>query len=175
MSLPAGGRNSSSIPKSLKNEGKEPVRKYERITALITVLGGVAIMYYAWHTLKLGSIHVPDAGFLPFLSGAGLTILGIAWALITLAMAEQGKEAAAEKRRWQKPLLCLVLMVIYAWTIENLGYITSTLIFTVAWEKLIEREKWFKTALISVLGTFAMYVLFVYLLKVPIPQELFLR
>lgn len=151
------------------------MRKYERITALITVLGGMAIMYYARHTLKLGSIHVPDAGLLPFLCGAGLTILGIVWALMTFGKREQKNETAMEKRRWQKPLLCLVLMVIYAWAIENLGYITSTLIFMVAWEKLIEHEKWFKTALISVLGTLAMYVLFVYLLKVPIPQELFLR
>lgn len=132
-------------------------------------------MYYAWHTLKLGSIHMPDAGFLPFLCGIGLAILGIVWALITLTKAERKDEADAKKRRWQKPLLCLGLMVIYAWTIENLGYITSTLVFTVAWEKLIEREKWFKTTLISLLGTFAMYVLFVYLLKVPIPPELFLR
>jgi putative tricarboxylic transport membrane protein len=151
------------------------VRKYERIAALTTVLGGVAVMYYAWHSLKLGSIHVPDAGMLPFLCGVGLAALGIIWALITLPKTEQGNEAAAEKRRWQKPLLSLVLMVIYAWAIENLGYITSTLIFMVAWEKLTEHEKWFKTALISVLGTLAMYILFVYLLKVPIPQELFLR
>jgi cellulose synthase/poly-beta-1,6-N-acetylglucosamine synthase-like glycosyltransferase len=69
----------------------------------------------------------------------------------------------------------MVLMLIYAWTIETFGYITSTLVFMVAWEKVIEHEKWFKTALISVLGTLTMYALFVYLLKVPIPQELFLR
>ena len=151
------------------------MRKYERITALITVLAGMAIMVYAWRTLKLGSIHVPDAGFLPFLCGAGLAILGIVWILILQWTKEKESEGPAEKRLWHRPVLSMVLMLIYAWAIETFGYITSTLVFMVAWQKVIEKEKWFKTALISVLGTLAMYALFVYLLKVPIPQELFLR
>ncbi len=132
-------------------------------------------MYYAWHTLKLGSIHVPDAGFLPFLCGAGLAILGIVWILILQWTKEQKNENSAEKRLWHRPLLSLALMVLYGWAMEIVGYITSTLIFMVAWEKIIEREKWIKTMVISLLGTLAMYALFVYFLKVPIPQELFLR
>jgi putative tricarboxylic transport membrane protein len=155
-------------------EGKESVKKYERITALITFLAGVWIMYYAWRTLKLGSIHVPDAGFLPFLCGTGLAILGIVWLLILQWTKEQGNKGPAEKRLWQRPLLSLVLMVIYGWAMEAVGYITSTLIFMIAWQQIIEREKWFKTMLISLLGTLAMYALFVYLLKVPIPPEFFI-
>jgi putative tricarboxylic transport membrane protein len=141
------------------------VKKYERITAIMTSLGGVWIMYYAWHTLKLGSIHVPDAGFLPFLCGAGLAILGIVWILILQWKKEQGNEG---------PLLSLALMVLYGFAMETVGYITSTLVFMVAWQQIIEREKWFKTMVISLLGTLAMYALFVYLLKVPIPPEFFI-
>jgi putative tricarboxylic transport membrane protein len=150
------------------------VKKHERITAILTSLAGVSIMVYAWHTLKLGSIHVPDAGFLPFLCGAGLAVLGIVWILILQWKKEQGDESTAEKRLWQRPLLSLVLMVLYGWTMETVGYITSTLIFMVAWQQIIEHEKWFKTMVISLLGTLAMYALFVYLLKVPIPPEFFI-
>jgi putative tricarboxylic transport membrane protein len=163
------------VKPGLDSKGGKSVKKYERITALITVLGGMVIMYYAWHTLKLGSIHVPDAGFLPFLCGVGLAILGIVWILILQWEKRQGNEGLAEKRLWHRPVLSLALMVLYGWAMEVLGYITSTLVFMVAWEKIIEHEKWFKTALISVLGTLAMYVLFVYLLKVPIPPEFFIR
>jgi putative tricarboxylic transport membrane protein len=155
-------------------EAQESVRKYERITALITVLGGVWIMVYAWHTLKLGSIHAPDAGFLPFLCGVGLAILGIVWILILQWKKEKGNEGPAEKRLWHRPVISLALMVLYGLAMETVGYITSTLIFMVAWQQIIEREKWFKTMVISLLGTFAMYVLFVYLLKVPIPPEFFI-
>ncbi|MHB9097165.1 MAG: tripartite tricarboxylate transporter TctB family protein [Syntrophales bacterium] len=151
------------------------MKKYERITAMITSLGGIAIMYYAWHTLKIGSIHVPDAGFLPFLCGAGLAILGIVWILILQWKKEQGNENPAEKRLWYRPVISLALMVLYGWAMEAVGYITSTLIFMVAWQQIIEREKWLKTMIISLLGTLAMYALFVYLLKVPIPPEFFVR
>ena len=110
-------------------------------------------MYYAWHTLKLGSIHVPDAGFLPFLCGAGLAILGIVWVLMLQWTKERENEGPAEKRLWHRPLLSLILMVLYGWAMETVGYITSTLIFMVAWQQIIEREKWIKTLVISVLGT----------------------
>lgn len=151
------------------------MKKYERITALIMALGGLWIVYYAWDTLKIGSIHVPDAGFLPFLCGTGLVMLGIAWFLALQWRKERQTEASREKRLWHRPLLSLVLMVLYGLAMEAVGYVTSTLIFMVAWEKIIEREKWIKTLIISLLGTLAMYALFVYFLKVPIPQELFLR
>jgi putative tricarboxylic transport membrane protein len=156
-------------------EAQESMKKYERITAMITSLGGVCIMYYAWHTLKLGSIHVPDAGFLPFLCGAGLAILGIIWILILQWTKEQENGDSAEKRLWHRPVLSLALMVLYGWAMETVGYITSTLIFMVAWQQIIEREKWLKTMIISLLGTLAMYTLFVYLLKVPIPPEFFVK
>jgi putative tricarboxylic transport membrane protein len=151
------------------------VKKSERITAMIIVVVGVMIMYYAWHTLKLGSIHTPDAGLLPFLCGVGLTILGVVWAIMLQSTQEKAGEESAEKGRWHRPLLSLVLMVIYGWAMEEIGYITSTLVFMVAWQQVIEREKWVKTIVISVLGTFSMYALFAYFLKVAIPQEIFLR
>ena len=149
------------------------MKKYERITAVLTSLAGVWIMYYAWGTLKLGSIHVPDAGLLPFLCGIGLAILGVAW-LLVLQWGKE-KEDASEKRLWHRPLLSLLLMVVYGWAMETLGYISSTLIFVIAWQQIIEREKWAKTMIIAVLSTVAMYALFVYLLKVPIPSEFFLQ
>jgi hypothetical protein len=44
----------------------------------------------------------------------------------------------------------------------------------IAWQQIIEREKWFKTIVIAILSTAGMYALFVYLLKVPIPKEFFM-
>jgi hypothetical protein len=149
------------------------VKKSERITATIMSLGGLLVMVYAWRSLKFGSIHIPDAGFLPFLCGAGLAILAIIW-LVTLQLSKE-KEAPSEKRLWHRPLLSVLLMIAYGWAMETIGYISSTLIFVVGWQQIIEHEKWLKTVIIAVLSTAAMYTLFVYLLKVPIPPEFFLQ
>lgn len=132
-------------------------------------------MVYAWRTLTLGDLTVPDAGLLPFLAGTGLTILSAVWALMAGRAAPPQGDDAAGPRRWKRPLLALALMALYAWAIETLGYVSSTLAFTAAWQQIIERESWLRTALVALLGTAAMYALFVYLLKLPIPQELFLR
>ena len=146
------------------------MKKSESIAAIITSLGGVWIMVYGWLTLKLGTIYVPDAGLLPFLCGAGLSVLGIVWLLILRSTKERAHERDEKKRLWHRPLLALVLMTLYGWAMESVGYITSTLVFVIAWQKVIEREKWVRTMIIAALGTFAMYTLFVYLLKVPIPS-----
>ena len=150
------------------------MNKSERFVALGTTCAGIAIMVYAWRILTLGDFTVPDAGLLPFLAGTGLTVLSAIWALTTLGKAPAAV-APPGSRRWKRPLLALLLMVLYAWAIDALGYISSTLVFTAAWQQIIERERWLKTVLIAAIGTAAMYVLFVYLLKLPIPQELFLR
>ena len=90
------------------------------------------VMPHLQQKLKLGSIHVPDAGFLPFLCGAGLAILGIVWVLMLQWTKERENEGPAEKRLWHRPLLSLILMVLYGWAMETVGYITSTLIFIVS-------------------------------------------
>ena len=149
--------------------------KQERIAAMITVLGGIAIIHYAWYGLGVGEVHVPGPGFLPFLVGGGLVILGVVWAGLAGRSSKDEAGAGAEKRRWQRALLSFALMLAYAWTIERLGYLTSTFLFMLAWQKLIERERWAKTSLIALLGTASIYALFVYFLKVPLPKELFLR
>jgi putative tricarboxylic transport membrane protein len=148
---------------------------YERLTAVIIAVGGGVIMYYAWSDLKIGEIQVPGAGFLPFLTGAGLSILAIIWALTSPRTAEQQNESLVEERRWQRPVWSFVLMLLFVWSIEMVGFNTATFIFMMTWQKLIEREKWIKAFVISLLAMMIMYALFVYLLKVPVPQELFLR
>ncbi len=144
----------------------------ERYVALAMAVCGVATMVYAWRTLKLGAINMPDAGFLPFLAGAALSLLSVVWAIQSWKAQDP---PGAGTREWRRPMVSLVLMLLYAWAIEAVGYITSTLAFMAAWQQIVERERWGKTILISVIGTAAMYALFAHFLRVPIPQEVFLR
>ncbi len=151
------------------------MKNYERLAAVFTTMLGAMTMYYAWQVLKLGSIFMPDAGFFPFLCGGGLTVLGIIWILKLQLSKKPATNGSAEKRLWHRPLISLALMVVYGWAFETIGYLTATVLFMIAWQQIIEREKWPKTLAISFLGTIGMYALFAYVLKVPIPQEFFLK
>ncbi|MEW6669324.1 MAG: tripartite tricarboxylate transporter TctB family protein [Thermodesulfobacteriota bacterium] len=150
------------------------MKRPERIAALTVVIGGLAVVYHGYAVLKLGSVFQPDAGFLPFLSGIALVVLGFCWFVGARGL-EDREKSFFEKGRWFKPALAMGMMLVYAWAMEAAGYITSTLGFMVAWQLLVERERWLKTIWISLLGTFAMVLLFSHFLKVPVPREFFLR
>jgi hypothetical protein len=79
-----------------------------------------------------------------------------------------------EPGEWVSPVIALVIIIAYAVGLEILGYVTSTLLFLVAWQVFVERESWRKTAIIAFIGTAVMYALFSFLLGVPLPTGLLL-
>lgn len=146
----------------------------DRILALVIVVLGAFIASYSLVVLDFGSIHNPDSGFLTFFVGLAFVVLGVAWAFNTKAHREPTGDFIAPQK-WIKPVEALIILIFYAVAFKWLGYITSTIIFMVAWQQLIERQNWLNTMLISVLSTAGMYLLFGLLLKAPLPQEIFLR
>jgi putative tricarboxylic transport membrane protein len=146
--------------------------KQERRAGIFLVLLGVAVMYYAVVNLSLGSLTQPGPGLFPFISGAGITILSTVWILINLKF-EIKSEPLWEKGELLLPLIAALIIILYAALMDTLGYILSTVAFLVAWQYFIEREKWVKTALITIIGTVVMYLLFANLLSVPLPEGIF--
>lgn len=146
----------------------------DRIVALVIVVMGLFIASHSVLVLKFGSIHHPDSGFLTFFVGLAFVGLGGIWALSAKA-SRRSTGIFIEKNRWIKPLLALILMISYAMAFKGLGYITSTLAFMVAWQQVIERQNWVNTLIVSVLSAAGMFLLFGFLLQVPLPMEIFSR
>ena len=87
-------------------------------------------------------------------------------------MTAQSPHLSGLKKNWLGPGLAVLIMIVYTALMEDLGYIPSTLLFLIAWQKLVEKANWRRTAIIAVIGTASMYILFVYLLKVALPEGL---
>jgi len=155
----------------------------EKVSSLALIVFGLFVAYYSRQYLKLGIMITPGAGFLPYWIGIALAVLGALWFLETfLARTGSGAggegsiagDAAAEVealrgRVLSKFLPGVLLVILYAWLFEKAGYIVSTALFMVGWQKVVEKEGWRKTAVIAVLSAGCMYVLFSYLLKVYLP------
>lgn len=163
--------------------GKAEQDRAEKIAAAFLVAFGVFVAYYSHHYLKLGRMIMPGAGFLPYCIGIVLAVLGGAWYARTLivrpapAKAAEGGAADAEAAGGPARSLVLsrlipgiLLVVLYAWLFERAGYILSTILFMVGWQKTVEREGWVKTAVIAAVSAAFMYVLFARLLKVFLPS-----
>jgi len=155
----------------------------EKVSAIVLIAFGLFVAYYSRQYLKLGIMITPGTGFLPYWIGIALAVLGAIWLLDTL-LSRRGSgaggeesaagDAAAERealrgRVLSKFLPGVLLVILYAWLFEKAGYIVSTALFMVGWQKVVEKEGWLKTAVVAVLSAGFMYALFSYLLKVYLP------
>lgn len=144
------------------------MKKHERLAGLLLIAVGIVAAVHSYLNLKLGAIRHPDSGFMPFWASVLLVVFSAAWVFQSWGPDERPAPFWG-KGEWTRPLLSCAMMVLYGLTLERIGYVTSTLVFLLAWQFLVEREKWRKATLISVVATAAMYVMFVKLLGVPLP------
>lgn len=145
------------------------MKKYDRLAAILLIALGLGTSVYSYALLKVGTLTAPDAGFQPFLAGVGMVICAAVW-----LAARMGKDDVAEpfwgKGEWVRPLLAAVFLVVYTFAMDIIGYIAATFLFMAVWQLLIERERWLKASIITVLSTAGVYLLFVYFLGVPVPE-----
>jgi len=161
------------------------MNRAEKISAVITVVFGISVMVHSCYSLKLGMMITPGAGFIPFLIGTALVILGVVWFVqksmkkgeVCVPLMEDTCAVVEEPPEQvdlifgipRKMLLGLGALVLYAVLFERAGYFLSTLIFLLTWQMLVEKERWLKSLLITAIGTIAMYTLFRSLLNIPLP------
>lgn len=144
------------------------MEKYERIAALFLTLVGITTGAHSWLNLKLGTMNMPDSGFMPFLASLVLVIASGLWFMSALGQAGRS-QPFWEGRGWVKPLLAILFMLVYAWSMDLIGYLLATLVFMLVWQFFVEREKWLKATVISLISTAVMWLLFSQLLGVPLP------
>jgi putative tricarboxylic transport membrane protein len=145
------------------------------------------VAYHSYAVLKLGILISPGAGFLPFLCGVALIVLGVVWRLQgllrksrTAPAAAGAAETAGEGEAAPLPgtrtklVLAFLTTVAYAVLFERIGFLLSTLVFMLGWQMVVERERWLKSVIVTALCAAAMYGLFRFLLHVELPPNPFL-
>ena len=159
--------------------------KSESVANLVTIALGIFVTYHSYYSLKLGILISPGAGFLPFLCGLALMVLGIVWRLQAILSKSPAKVERAEDpmtavceveptplpRSRVKLCLAFATTVVYACLFERIGFFLATLVFMLGWQIVVERQRWLKATIITVLSAAAMYTLFRYLLHVELPAN----
>jgi hypothetical protein len=152
------------------------MEKAERFSAVILIAAGVFVAAYAYHYLKLGILISPGAGFLPFLCGVAIVVLGGLWFLASERFRVKAASVEAVEdvpRLWGMPrkmLLGLGVLIVYGWLFEKIGYFLSTCLFMLCWQLFVEKEKTPKALVITVISAAVLYTLFQYLLGFQLPQ-----
>jgi putative tricarboxylic transport membrane protein len=159
----------------------------DSITSLIVIALGAFVAYHSHAVLKLGILISPGAGFLPFLCGLALIVLGVVWRLQgwlrkpqpiakaagTGEAAGAGQAAPLQGTR-TKLVMAFLTTVAYAVLFERIGFLLATLVFMLGWQLVVERERWVKAVIVTAICAAAMYGLFRFLLRVELPSNPFL-
>jgi putative tricarboxylic transport membrane protein len=159
--------------------------KSDNAANLAVIALGIFVTYYSYYSLKLGLLITPGAGFLPFLCGLALVALGIIWRLQTILFKSPSQaepagdplaavceaEPASRPRSRAKLVLAFAATVVYAVLFERIGFLLATLVFMLGWQAVVERQRWPKAIIITVLCAVAMYALFRWLLHVELPPN----
>ncbi len=150
---------------------RRTIEKWDRVTGYILLTIG-AVTAWSSTYLSMGQFRHPGPGFLPF--GLALVLMGLAAALI-LSNRNKGQSSSPfwARRTWVRPLLGVIVFLMYAFVIGYLGFILTTFLFLIVWMWIIERIRWMTIVSISIGVTAVLYFIFEFFLEVPLPTGLF--
>jgi putative tricarboxylic transport membrane protein len=147
------------------------VKTRDIISSLFWMAMGIGIAY-GGYDLGMGSLRDPGSGFIFF--WAGFIMSGLSLMILIGAIREKGVKGELKKMvadiRWKKVISVLAALVIYAYALERLGFIVTTIALLIFLFKALEPQKWSWAILGAVFSTLAAYGLFHVWLKCQLPQ-----
>ena len=118
----------------------------------------------------LGRVFKPGPGLYPLIISTVFISLSLVHLLSTLRKPqEKSPPFFPQEDSWRKSLLSLVALFGYGFFIETLGYVCTTLLFMGFVLKFVGLQKWKTVFTAALLSTVCSYLLFVTLLKSPLP------
>jgi putative tricarboxylic transport membrane protein len=139
--------------------------KRDVIASVFLIVIGIAVIIWAFR-LQVGTLLRPLAGFFPLLVGSAL----IALSLVLLFRGWIGQGPAPRPYGvWQRPVIMLAALAVYAVLLEPLGYVLSTVFIAAVTLRILRVISWKMIILSSVILSVSVYVLFTRLLGVELP------
>jgi putative tricarboxylic transport membrane protein len=147
------------------------MKKYNVIGALLLLGFGMGVCGEAWK-LGIGTVSQPEAGFFPFWSGAALVLFTAVLAIKMLCQTEMkssGSRKFWKDIAWRKILLVVVALFVYAFLLEPIGYLITTILIMIFLFMAVEPQRWYKAVAWSVSVSALTYALFKVWLQVQLP------
>jgi putative tricarboxylic transport membrane protein len=137
------------------------VKSRDIISSLFWMAMGIGIAY-GGYDLGMGSLHNPGSGFIFF--WVGFIMSGLSLMIVIGAIREKGVKGELKKLvtdiHWKKAVSVLASLVLYAYALERLGFIVTTIALLIFLFKALEPQKWSWAILGAVVSTLAAYGLF---------------
>jgi putative tricarboxylic transport membrane protein len=134
-------------------------------------LGGFVI--WSGLKLKLGTINDPGAGFVLFYTGILMCLFA---ASITIASLTEGGPTLGSRwanTRWTKPLLVIVCLIAFAFALNPLGFLLSSIPLMLLLLRVVDPVRWPLAIPIALLVPSGMWWVLKRLLLIQLPSGIF--
>ncbi|MDP4502212.1 tripartite tricarboxylate transporter TctB family protein [Nonomuraea turcica] len=140
-------------------------RRLNVVAALVPLVIGVVAALMSWN-LGVGSLSAPGPGMWPLVVSVAMVVVA---AVLVLQSRPRGDE-----ERFTKDVVTVAIaaasLIAYAFLFELVGFEVPTIALLVLWLKGLGRESWRVTAVVAVVATAALYLLFITGLGVSLPH-----
>jgi putative tricarboxylic transport membrane protein len=147
--------------------------KRANAAAVITLIGFAGLLLFESRKLSFGALRLPHTGFFPKILLGLLLLLSLI--CLVPVLRGQAPDTRAEKipaEGWLLIGATLVTLVGFALVLEWLGFLLSTFFLMVLLLRAVEAPPWPRVTLVALVTTGASYVIFAWLLGVPLPAGL---
>jgi len=134
------------------------------IALVVVLLGAVALAGSL--SLGVGTLSAPGPGTWPAVVGVVLIVLG----LVLAARARHTDDAERFTRAGLLVLAAVATMAVFVAVVGLIGFEIPTALLAFVWLRLLGRESWRVSIVLSLATTVAFYLLFVAALDVTIPH-----
>lgn len=130
-----------------------------------------AVCVESW-SLKVGGLHNPGPGFLPFYTAILLGLLALISLLQTLKESEGSASEIWGGIQFGKLAILLGTLFLYVFLLDRLGFLLGTFLLLLVLFRIVEPYSWKIVLFSSLLTTAATYFFFVILLESRLPRGL---
>jgi len=153
------------------------IKQIRKVEGSFWIGMGVLICLLAWKS-KIGSFREPGPGFVAFISGIFVSMIGLVMGLSEL-LSKISLRSSTDLNQtfsiasWPRLIYTMVLLLSYALLLNTLGYILTT--FLVMWGLFYDREKsrWVSSGLASLISVGVTYLVFQVWLRCQFPRGIF--
>jgi putative tricarboxylic transport membrane protein len=147
------------------------VRSADRITAVLLLIVSAAFAAGALKFYKWWGHDGPGSAFLPFWLGVVMACLA------ALMLFRSSKERLAEwlpkGEAGKRVLVVLGVTAVFIALLKVLGMVVGTALFLIVLVRYLGRHRWWVTLAIALAAAAANWLVFVYWLRVPMPEGMF--
>ena len=140
----------------------------DRIAAVVLLVFGLGGVLEACR-LTIGDAGHPGPGFFPFWLAVGLSVVAVALLLARRPAGPPAVVVPGTRVRRDRVVLTLAASTVYAFALQPLGFVLSTILFLLVMLSAIEPRRWTSSVAIATATSAVCHLLFKVWLDVQLP------